>query len=368
MVIRNSAAVQRLALCSLLMVSCVVLLAGCGRLGTLSVPLSTTTTTTTTPTTPTSPSTPTPHAPLGTGYLYVVSDNPGPVVALAFPISSKLGLADFAFAGTDVSVDAAGNVYTLVGTPTNTGTINATIDEFAAADLTGNSNRTIIPSQKVMDVMTDSGGTLFVSQGTGIAVYGPTASGAATPDRLINGVTALGAAGFPIQTAAITVDSSDNLYVQNANDQSIAVFGPKDNGTVVPTRVIAGPLTTIVPGSYIQSMTTDAAGNLYVLCDCLIQKNGGPYGNFGMIKFAPDASGNVAPIASVTTSADMYPYTGGNGIAVDAAGTLYISAGSSTGTPGVYVFAPGSNGNVAPTSILTSSGWLDAPPSRMAVR
>ena len=42
------------------------------------------------------------------------------------------------------------------------------------------------------------------------------------------------------------------------------VFGPKDAGTVVPSRTIGGPLTQL--GSWIDGLSTDAAGNLYVLC------------------------------------------------------------------------------------------------------
>lgn len=80
-------------------------------------------------------------------------------------------------------------------------------------------------------------GESFVSNGTGIAVFSSSASGNANPVRYIPGATQASAAIIP---GTVTVDSQDNLYVQNVTDSTMAVFGPTATGTVVPSRTIGG--------------------------------------------------------------------------------------------------------------------------------
>jgi hypothetical protein len=107
-------------------------------------------------------------------------------------------------------------------------------------------------------------------------------------------------------------------------------------------------------------LATDSRGNLYVLGDSVRNDGLNP---FGVTEYDAAASGNAVPLRYIT-----YPgmdTTGWNdipGIAVDAAGTIYVSAtfGNRTtnqwGGPGVWEFAADASGSVAPLKILTWNG------------
>ena len=149
-------------------------------------------------------------------------------------------------------------------------------------------------------------------------------------------------------------------------DSSIVVFGPTDNGTVVPARTIAGPPTRLAGSvSYIFGIATDIPGNLYVL-GIFSPTDVSEYNVFGIFEFAPSADGSGAPIRFVTSS-EMYPWTGGNGIAVDSAGTIYVSSGTTSGTQTVFEFSNSASGSVAATNTVTIPGSTDSPSSRIAV-
>jgi hypothetical protein len=114
-------------------------------------------------------------------------------------------------------------------------------------------------------------------------------------------------------------------------------------------------------------MATDTPGNLYALCPL-------PWGGIGVLEFGPTANGNVAPIR-ILTAPGMYPYFFNEGIAVDSAGTVYVSMGEvltplslpSAVVPAVFEFPPSASSSVAASNIVTLGGWGDAPPSRIAV-
>jgi len=200
----------------------------------------------------------------------------------------------------------------------------------------------------------------------GIAVFNSKASGNATPDRYIKGVLkASDGSETRIVPGLITIDGSNNLYVQDTTSNSVVVFKPADTGTVVPARVIAGPATLF---TYLWGLTADQAGRVYVSG---LWKNATAGGNnFGVLVFDQAASGNVAPSRTITTpsTVDMYPYFGNLGVAVDSSGNVYLSACfAQGGQPAVFIFPPDANGPTVPSNILTVSNWQDAPESRIAV-
>jgi hypothetical protein len=167
------------------------------------------------------------------------------------------------------------------------------------------------------------------------------------------------------------VDGSDNLYVQNNSDSTIVVFGPTDTGYAVPARTISGPLTRVSGiGNYITGMSTDTVGNLYVLCLCKGTDGTGRY-DFGVFEFDSAANGNVAPIRYVSAP-QMYPYFGNDSVAVDSAGTIYVSAiypnfTPTMSVPAVFEFSASDSGTVTPLKTVTLNRWTDANPSRIAV-
>jgi hypothetical protein len=264
--------------------------------------------------------------------------------------------------GAQVSLDQAGNVYVFTG---------SAINEYSANSLNGPPTRSLsvrsgTAVSNIQDVMASSTGEIFVSNSSGIAVFSPTATGNASPFRNILGPPTTEGRGpeSVFSPGFIAVDGSDNLYVQSVSDSTILVFGPTDTGYVVPARTISGPLTRVSgSGNYITGMTTDTAGNLYVLCLCG-GIDGTGIGVFGVFEFDPAANGNVAP-TRIFTSPEMYPFFYNNGVGVSTDGTIYVSGGTNGGIPTVFEFSPSSSGGV--TNTVTLDGWTSADSSRIAV-
>jgi hypothetical protein len=253
-------------------------------------------------------------------------------------------------AGSEVSVDSVGNIYVLLNNQIEV------IPPTAPYLLETSRSLPVGPGTKiaaVKDMAASLTGEIFVSDGKGIAVFSATATGNADPARYILGNSQAGSgASTAIVPGVIAVDSADTLYVQNTADSSIVVFGPIDTGTVVPSRTIAGPLAGLTSnGAHVTGMTTDTAGNLYLLCQCSWPGSNGT--DFGVLEFSPTANGNVAPIRFVTTPAMDSSYSA-SGVAVDSAGTIYVSGGAWAGAQ-IFEFSATASGSVAPSNTLTWS-------------
>jgi hypothetical protein len=63
------------------------------------------------------------------------------------------------------------------------------------------------------------------------------------------------------------------------------VFSAGSTGNAAPVRTIAGAATTMIAP---ESLSVDSAGNVYVLND------------LNILKFGPNATGNVAPSATIS--------------------------------------------------------------------
>lgn len=198
-------------------------------------------------------------------------------------------------------------------------------------------------------VALDAAGNLYVTNGNGssITVYPPGANGKVPPLRTIGGpLTGLR------NPVGVALDAAGTLYVANndGNTSSITVYAPAANGNVAPLRIISGPLTGL---NSAQGVTLDTAGNLYVTNGST--HRGGPH---SVIVYAPGASGNVAPLRTISG-----PLTGLNsvqGVALDVAGNIYVA--NST-TFDITVHTRGASGNVAPIrTIRGANTGLSAPP------
>jgi hypothetical protein len=255
-------------------------------------------------------------------------------------------VASWEIAGSKIRTDSAGNLYVLTDKDISV------IPPYTPL-LTKLRSLPVGPGTKiptVNDMAVSLTGEIFISDGKGIAVFDETANGTADPARYILGNSQPG--GGPATAIApglIAVDPSGNLYVQNTADSSIAVFGPTATGTVVPSRKIAGPQAQLNSDGQIDGVATDTAGDLYVLCNCVAADNGKPI--LGIIEFDPAANGNVSPIRSVTTAGMNSNYSG-TGVAVDSAGTIYISGGKDSNTT-IFEFSATASGNVAPANTVT---------------
>lgn len=282
---------------------------------------------------------------------WAVDSNWSPDTIFIFPQTTTGSLDDevphWELAGSRISLDSSGNLYVLA---------DREIDVIppVAPYLTRTRILPTGPGTKIEAVngmAASLTGEIFVSDGKGIAEFSATATGNADPARYILGNTQSGGgASTAIVPGVIALDSADNLYVQNTVDSSIAVFGPKDTGLVVPSRTIAGPLAGLTSnGSRITGMTTDTAGNLYVLCQC--SWPGGVGTGFEVLEYSPTANGNVAPIRFVTTAGMDSNYSG-SGVAVDSSGKIYVSGGMEAGTK-VFEFSATVSGNVEPSNTVT---------------
>jgi hypothetical protein len=294
-------------------------------------------------------------APLGVGIppsIYVVvSDfatykdwSPDSVIIFPTATTGYLGdeVPNWEIAGSRISLDGTGNLYVL--TDKHIGVIPPYTPLLTESRTLPIGPGTKIPTVK--DMAVSQKGELFISDGNGIAVFGETANGLTDPVRYISGNFQLG--GGPstaITPGRIAVDASGNVYVQNIADSSIVVFGPTATGAVVPSRMIAGPLAGLTSDGQIVGMTTDSTGNLYVLCNCVQASTNKT--ELGVFEFGPTASGNVSPIRFVTTAAMNSNNYSGTGIAVDSVGTIYVSGGTT-----IFEFSAAASGDVMPTNAV----------------
>jgi hypothetical protein len=304
--------------------------------------------------------------------LYVVQAGGNPVSTLVFPLTAHgSATPTLEIPGSQVAVDGAGNIYVLdqKGYPDFTVT---SINVYSADSPTMKPIRSLPvgPGTKISAVRTmtvSPAGEIFVSDTKGIAVFSPTATGDADPVRYIQdfGVEGFSAASW---ASFMAVDKAGNLYAGNYGSP-VFVFGPKDTGPVAPSRIIAGSLTQMGVagcngGSAMFGMTVDDSGDLYVLYRCQMDRYA-PASSLAVYEFAPNANGNVSPIRTFTTPG-MGIYYAGTGLAVDSAGTVYVSASYQVGSygfvPAVFEFPATASGTVTPSSILTSIAWSRYPP------
>ena len=211
-----------------------------------------------------------------------------------------------------------GNVYVFAG---------SAINEYSANYLNGPPIRTLTVGPGtavsiVQDVMASSTGEVFVSDSTGIAVFSPTATGNATPVR-----TFWDLRSEPVEPqSALALDLSRWMARITCTWKTLPTqlslsSGPRITAMLFPARTISGPLTRVSgSGNYITGMSTDAVGNLYVLCLCKGTDGTGRY-DFGVFEFDPVANGNVAPTRFVTAP-EMYPYFFNDGVSVSIAAHL----------------------------------------------
>ena len=229
-----------------------------------------------------------------------------------------------------IALDAASNVYV-----SNTYTVTV-----YAPGASGNVApiRTIESSSRVGGIALDTAGNLYVAGGDVITVYA-TANGSATPIRTIAGNnTGLGC------PAGMGLDAAGELYVANPCGGSITVFAAGADGNAIPTRTIIGSNTGL-NGPW--GIALDAARHVYVA------NYGGYLANAGSVTvYAAGASGNAIPTRTIAgcNTGIGYPL-GPRGVALDAAGNLYVAA--HIPAFGIAVYAATASGNATPTRTIT---------------
>lgn len=225
-----------------------------------------------------------------------------------------------------------------------------------------------------------------------ILVFAPGATGSATPTTTITGgVTQNGTTfDFPY---FMTLNSKGQIFVQS-DDYSIVVFAPGATGAATPTQYISWGQTNF---DDIYGIAADTAGEVFIA----------DYGNRYIYAFAAGATGNTAPVRTITgtdTSAFTEPYL----LVSDDAGDLTVSNYNNTsptiGTsrnpvrsnpqahrhrltppflqpdtrprphstlPGlatsIVTFAAGANGNATPTRVISGASTNIFYPAALAI-
>ena len=210
------------------------------------------------------------------------------------------------------------------------------------------------------DVKVDSAGDIYVSNfgGNTITEYAAGASGDASP------ICTIGGSNTDLdENDDMSLASDGTLYVGNFDEDGgtypVVVFAPGACGNVAPERVIAGSATGL---SLVDGLGVDATGTLYV--DNSFNNSTDTYPN-EIDVFAPGASGNVAPEYSIAGAAT--DLSGPDDIIVGFNGELYVTNGFGTGINSVTVFAPGSEGDVAPVQYISGSNTDFGNPDDLAV-
>jgi hypothetical protein len=197
-----------------------------------------------------------------------------------------------------------------------------------------------------------------------VTVYAPSVSGNARPIRTI--------AGFSTELKKgaeyLAVDGAGNVYVSESLDvsavkapsaktiyaDSLLVFPAGADGDVKPLRTIKGDATRM---DGIRGLALDAAGNLYVANTG--EPVNGRDANIRVTVYAPGADGNAAPIRTIEgpNTGLQRPFF----LSLDAAGNLYVvNLAGSTGGVTVTVYARGASGDARPVRTLQGPRMHDA--------
>jgi hypothetical protein len=150
-----------------------------------------------------------------------------------------------------------------------------------------------------------------------------------------------------------------NLYVTNPATNSITVYPSSASGSPNPIITISGSSTQLDDPV---AIALDSAGNIYVA------NQGSPEGNPDSITvYSAGSNGDVAPTAVITGSNTGLNFP--SALTLDLYGAIYVAnEGSSAGAlDSITVYSPGSNGNATPALVISGSSTGLASPGGIAV-
>jgi len=165
-----------------------------------------------------------------------------------------------------------------------------------------------------------------------VVAWSEDSNGNVAPTRLI-----FGPATKLDSPSDVAFDTSGNLYVTNSDSNTITVYAPSADGDAAPMRMIDGSLTGL---SRPHALAIDETSQLIYIAN----------GAQEIIAYKLSQGGNVKPTVTIDGAKTGLDYP--SGVAVDAAGYIYVMNYPNTGGPFLTVYAPGSNGDVAPVQTI----------------
>jgi hypothetical protein len=249
-----------------------------------------------------------------------------------------------------LATDGSGNIYTATDTPSGGDLLEFAAGATGAAKAirdipyTNNYTLSLTEISAIQGISVNAAGAILVSTDFGgVGTFSPTANGNVVPEYFILGAFQPGGGLSLLSSANNGVwDSEGNVYVENLFtnvDFGILTFAPGATGNVAPT----GFLNETSNG-----MAFDSSNNLYMA--------GGP----AIAVFAPGSLGNTKPTRVISGNLTQIGIAWG--IALDSSDNIYVVSTSETGpapNPTVLKFAAGASGNVAPVSSFTSTAWTN---------
>jgi len=143
--------------------------------------------------------------------------------------------------------------------------------------------------------------------------------------------------GLAIPSAIARDPVSGNIYIANQCNSTVTVYAADASGIPAPIATIGGTNTGL---SQPTGIALDSNDYIYVTNPANSQVSGS---TDSVTIYAPSATGNVAPVATIAGTSTML--SSPSGVAVDTSGTIYVA---NTVNNSITEYAPLSNGNVAP--------------------
>jgi sugar lactone lactonase YvrE/cell division septation protein DedD len=261
----------------------------------------------------------------------------GDAAPIAVIGGSNTGLSDPA----GIALDSSGNIYVA-----NAGAANVTVypplagstgplNEAPIAIIGGNNTGLSYPQ----GITVDSSGNTYVADANAASVFVYGSKGNVAPTATISGSNT-GLSG----PEGIVLDSSRNIYVADANAASVFVYSAGSTGNVAPTANIVGSNTGL---STPYGIGLDSTGAIYV-ADALA----------ATVFVFPRLAGltsqpnypDVTPLGAVSGSKTGLSYP--QGIALDSSDNFYVADNAANS---VFVYQAGSKGNIAPIPAISAA-------------
>jgi len=150
--------------------------------------------------------------------------------------------------------------------------------------------------------------------------------------------TLIGAATLLSSPMGIAIDSSNKMYVTNETGKEVLIFAAGASGNTAPVATITGSNTGF--STYIEGIAVDSSANVYVA----------DYSNSRIAIWSAGTTGNVAPTSTISGAATGL--SNPRGLMIDPSGNIYVT---NNGASTITIYSAGSTGNASPSATISGS-------------